>query len=55
MKRGGNMQNFPQFVKKMHIFPPIDKKFTKLHKKILNIFTCGAHPVIILNFIGEKI
>ena len=36
----------------MHIFSPIDLKFTKLKKK-KKIF-CSAHPLNIINFIWGK-
>ena len=36
-KRGDNAYCFPQLVRSMHMFSPIDLKFTKLQKK-LNVF-----------------
>ena len=43
-EKRGEYANFSSIRKKMHIFPPIDKKFTKLHKKILNIFHLRRAP-----------
>ena len=53
-KKGGKCIYFPQLVKSMHIFSPIDLKFTKLQKKGLKIFACGAHPPIVINFLWGK-
>ena len=47
------MHIFPQLVKSMHIFPPFDLKYTKLHR--LNIFRLRrAHPLIIIHFCWGK-
>ena len=69
---GGEDKNMPKYHvggkkllkgdEKMHIFPPICKKyaifspidFYKITKKILTNFACGAHHLIIINFLREK-
>ena len=38
-KKGGEMHIYPQLVKSMHIFPPIDLKYTKLQKKGLQFLS----------------
>ena len=38
----------------MHIFSPIDFKYTKLQQKSMKIFPCGAHPLFIKNFSRGK-
>ena len=38
MKKGGKCIFFPKLVKSMHIFPPIDLKYTKLQKKGWQLF-----------------
>ena len=51
---GGKCIFFPQLVKIMHIFSPIDLKYTKLQKKRLTFFACSAHYLIIINFCWGK-
>ena len=51
LKKGVKCIFFPQLIKSMHIFSPIDL-FTKLQKKGLQIFACGAHDLIVINILG---
>ena len=50
MKKGGKCILFPQLVKSMHNFSPIDLKYSKWQDKAAN-FSPAAHPLLILNFI----
>ena len=50
-KGGGNAYFFPKWVESMHIFRPIDLKYTKLQKIG---FVCGAHTFFIINFSWGK-
>ena len=50
MKNGGEMLFFRQMIKSMHIFSPI---YLKL-KKDWKYSACGAHPLLITNFIWGK-
>ena len=45
MKKGRKCIFFPQLVKSMHIFSPIDLKFSKLQKKGLEIFFGGKNMI----------
>ena len=54
-KKRGKCIFFPQLEKSMHIFPPIDLKFTKLQKKRLTIFYLRRAPPHYINFhLGKK-
>ena len=50
LKGNDKMHTFPQLVKSMHIFPPIDLKFTKLQQKRLKIGISNLiyiHPALV--------
>ena len=53
-KKGEKYIFFPQSVKSIHIFYPIDSTFTKLQQKRLKILACGAQLLIIIHFIWGK-
>ena len=48
------MYIFPQLVKSMHIFFPIDLKYTKLPKKRLDIFRLWCAPPHYNTFLWGK-
>ena len=52
-KKEGKCIFFYQLVKSMHIFYPIDLKYTKL-KKRLNIFPLRRAPLVIKISVGEN-
>ena len=54
MKKGGKIHIFSPIGKKYAYFPPNWLKIYKIAQKSLKIFACGAQPLIISNFIGQK-